>query len=568
MYTKMLLGLLVTAAVCAPVAVSAQQGGRALSRRADAIVAEHATAGHPGCAVGVYQDGRTLYEGAYGLANLQHSVPIDPQNTVFDVGSVSKQFTAASILLLVQDGELALEDDIRRYLPEIPDYGHVITIDHLLHHTSGLRDYPALRWMAGESWWSYTSEQDGLDLIANQRGLNFSPGSKYTYSNTNYILLALIVRRVSGKTLAEFAHERIFAPLGMTRTYFEDTLGRVTPHRASGYSLRSDGAFEARSTRWTEYGDSDVQTTLPDLARWQRNFDVPTVGGAWLIQQLEQNGALDDGTSIEYARGLEVYGEGAGYHGLRTVVHNGGVWDGFRATVMRLTRDKFSTVVLCNSDDGDPGGLRDQIADLFMGDRLPAMPEEAASTPSPAPDAVRPISEVPSNLLGTYWNREDITTRRIEISDGKLWYVRSPESRSELALTADGQLLMLGVPGRTLIEPLPSSGGPQIIRVAGTAILQRVEPASTDASALDEYAGVYASPELGNGRIVFAVREGNLVPVASLEGITTLTPVFEDAFDVEGEALLVFQRDASGRVTSLTVDHLWARNIVFTRVSE
>ena len=149
MYTKMLLGLLVTAAVCAPVAVSAQQGGRALSRRADAIVAEHATAGHPGCAVGVYQDGRTLYEGAYGLANLQHSVPIDPQNTVFDVGSVSKQFTAASILLLVQDGELALEDDIRRYLPEIPDYGHVITIDHLLHHTSGLRDYLSLMALAG-----------------------------------------------------------------------------------------------------------------------------------------------------------------------------------------------------------------------------------------------------------------------------------------------------------------------------------------------------------------------------------------------------------------------------------
>jgi CubicO group peptidase (beta-lactamase class C family) len=569
MRTKILLGLLLPFVM--PLAASADQGGRATTRRADAIVTAHAKTGHPGCAVGIYQNGRTLYEGAYGLANLEHNVPIDPQNTVFGVGSVSKQFAAASVLLLAQDGKLKLDDDIRKYLPEMPDYGHVITIDHLLHHTSGLRDYTVLRWMKGESWWGYATEQDGLDLVTNQRGLNFSPGSKYTYSNTNYFLLALIVRRVSGKTLEDFARERIFAPLGMSHTTFSERLGQVTPHRASGYGLRSDGAFEARSTRWAEYGDSGVETTLSDLARWQRNFDEPKVGGAWLVQQLEQNGALNDGTSIEYARGVEVFGEGAGYHGLRTVVHNGGTWDGFRADVMRLTRDRLSSVVLCNSDDAEDelAGLRNQLVDLFMGDRLPAMPGQAARTPAPVPDSALPISETPSNLLGVYWNREDINVRRIEISEGKLWYVRSPKSRTELVPIENGQLQMLGVSTRTIIEPLPMEGGRQIVRVAGTTLLEKVAPVSSDVNALAVYAGAYASSELGGGRLVFAVRDGRLATVASLDGIETLTPVFKDAFDVDnGQALLVFQRDASGRVTSVIVDHLWARNMAFAREPE
>ena len=572
MHSKSLLALLVTILVSAPETVPAQRSPRASVRRASALVAKLASTGHPGCAVGVYQDGRTLYEGAYGLANLEHGVPINPRHTVFDVGSVSKQFTAASILLLVQDGKLSLADDIRRYMPEMPDVGHVITIDNLLHHTSGLRDYPAMRWMMGRTWWDYETEQESLDLIARQRGLNFTPGSKHTYSNTNYILLAQIVRRVSGKSLAAFAHDRVFAPLGMAHTYFEDTLGRVTPHRAAGYAQLSHGVFEARSSRVVAYGSGGLQTTVSDLARWQGNFDVPRVGGAWLVQQLEQTGVLNDGTRIDYARGLEVYEQDAGYHGLRTVLHNGGTWDGFRATAMRLTRDRLSTIVLCNSDAGDPGRLRDELTDLFIADRRPA---EAFVAPTPAPEAAQgahlPVSDVPARLLGTYWNREDITVRRIEISDGKLWYVRGPESRSELALLADGTLQMLGVPSRTIIEPLPANGGPQLVRVTSSppVILQHVEPSSTDARALAEYVGVYKSSEISDGRIVLALRDGQLVPVGSLEGSSKLTPVFRDAFqldiDAEGGLLLLFQRDASGHVTSLTVDHLWARNIVFMR---
>ncbi len=575
MRTKERLGLWLSAIVYACMATTSNQGADARARetarsRADAVLAGFATPGHPGCAVGVYQDGRVIYEGAYGLANLEHGVPIDPQLTVFDLASVSKQFAAASILLLAHDGKLALDDDIRRYLPEIPDYGHVITIDHLLHQTSGLRDFTALRWMMGSSRWDYTAGQDTLALIANQRGLNFSPGSKYAYSNTNYFLLAQIVHRASGQTLAEFAHERIFAPLGMDHTYFSDDLGRVTPHHASGCALTRDGAFETRTPHAMEYGHSGVQSTVSDLARWQRNFDEPTVGGAWLVQQLEQRGVLTDGTRIEYARGVEVFDEGSGYQGLRTVVHGGATWDGFRSDLMRLTGDRFSIAVLCNSDAQAPFEVRNPLVDIFMEGRFPDLPQPAETYPEPDPNTLAPIGDVPSNMIGLYWNREDLTTRRIELSDGKLWYVRSPDSRSQLIPIGNGQFHMLGRPIRTIVELLPLNGGPQVLRVVGgaTTTLEHVEPFSTAANALSEYAGVYTNPELGNGRIVLAVSDGRLVPVASLEEIVALNPIFRDAFDVEGEALMVFQRDASGRVTSLVLDHERARNIVFTRVSE
>lgn len=539
--------------------------------RADALLKENEKPGHPGCAVGVYQDGHTLYEGAYGLANLEHGVPIDPQRTVFNIASVSKQFTAASILLLVQDGKLKLDDDIRKYLPEIPDYGHTITIDHLLHHTSGLRDYTELWWMSGKSWWDYADDRDALKTISGQSALDFTPGSKFGYSNTGYFLMSLIVRKASGKTLAAFAEERIFSPLGMKNTYFEDALGRVTPHIASGYALENDSVFQARSTGWTPNGDSDVHTTVGDLAKWQRNFDEPKVGGAWLIQQLEHKGVLNDGTVIEYARGLQIYDKG--YRGIRTVRHEGGTWDGYRSDLMRLPSEKFSIAVLCNSDNANPIALGNQLADIHMEGKFPRPAQDSAvdRKPEPAPKSSSPISEDHLKLLGVYWNREDMTIRRIERSDGKVWYVRSPESRSELAPIENGQFLMLGVQTRVVIKPMSSENGRNLVQVVSDtpAILEKMEPFATDANALDEFAGEYASHELNDVRWAFAVKDGKLVLLPPPYELETLNPVFKDAFlDGYGGVLLVFQRDDSGRVTSLLVDTTRVRNMSFSRVFE
>jgi CubicO group peptidase (beta-lactamase class C family) len=571
MRMKSLHILLLSAMVNAPVSATEADQHMDAKTRANALLAGFNKPDSPGCAVGVYQNGNVVYEGAFGLANLEHRIPIDPQRTVFGIGSVSKQFTAASILLLAQDGKLKLDDDIRKYLPEIPDYGHTITIDQLLHHTSGVRDYTDLWWMTGRSYWDYTSDQDGLKLLSHQTALNFTPWSKYAYSNSGYFLLSLIVQRVSGKTLAEFAHERFFSPLEMKNTYFEDALGRVTPHRASGYTPQGDNAFEVRKTGWTLYGDTGVQTTLGDLAKWQRNFDEPKVGGAWLIEQFERKGVLSNGNEISYARGIEVYDKG--YRGLRTVMHNGATWEGYRASLMRFPSEKLSVAVLCNSaDEGVTIKLRDQLADLYMEDKFPKPAEQAAENqkPEPARKAASP-NAAHSKLLGLYWNREDINIRRIEHSGGKWWYVRSPESRSELAPIENGQLQMLGVSTRVVITPMPSEDGRQRVQVVSEtpAILEKVEPASSDAKTLNDYAGIYTHPEADGARWSFKVKDGKLTLPAPPEGIETLTPVFKDAFqDSHWGVLFVFQRDVSGHVTSLLVDTERLRNMVFTRVSE
>jgi CubicO group peptidase (beta-lactamase class C family) len=573
MHMKLLPMLLLSAIVHTPLSAAETDQSIDAKSRADAVLKEYDKPGYPGCAVGVYQNGNVVYEGAYGLANLEHSVPIDPQRTVFDIGSVSKQFTAASILLLAQDGKLKLDDDIRKYLPEVHDYGHTITINHLLHHTSGLRDYTVLWWMSGKSWWDYASDKDALKLLSRQSALDFTPGSKYAYSNTGYFLMSLIVQKASGKTLANFAHERIFSPLDMKSTYFDDTLGRVTPHHASGYAPQGVNAFQVRKTDWMPYGDGGVKTTVGDLAKWQRNFDEPKVGGAWLIQQLEQKGVLNNGKEIEYARGLEVYDDG--YRGIRTVLHSGGTWDGYRSNLMRLPGEKFSVVVLCNWSDADTRKLRDQLADIYMEGKFPRPTEDAAADrkpePTPTPKTSFSIKAAHAKLLGTYWNREDMTIRRIERSGGKLWYVRSPESRSELAPIENGQLQMLGVSTRVVITPMPSEDGRQIVQVVSQtpAILEKVEPASSSTKALNDFAGIYTRPELDGVRWTFEIKDGKLNLLPPPDGLETLNPVFKDAFlDGDGEVVFVFQRDASGRVASLLVDTNRVRNMVFTRVSE
>jgi CubicO group peptidase (beta-lactamase class C family) len=561
--------LMLAMITCRPSDALAQHTQTAQTRAADSVMAGYAKPNAPGCAVGAYQDGKRLYEGAFGLANLEHTVPIDPGRSVFEVGSVSKQFTAASTLLLVQEGKLRLDDDIRRYLPELPDYGRVITIDHLLHHTSGLRDYLDLIWVKGTSRWTHITEQEVLDLVANQRTLNFTPGNKYTYSNTGYMLLSVIVRRVSGKSLAVFANERIFMPLGMRETSFTEVLGRVTPHLAYGYVSTGDSSFEARSDRVMVYGDSKVRTTLGDLARWQRNFDEPKVGGAELIRQLEEHAVLNGGTRVDYGRGLFVSDAGSGYHGARTVSHSGGTWDGYRADVTRLADHKFSTVVLCNWPDDRIFAVRNDITNIFTAGTLPAPPRAVVTAQDTAvtPAASASVKDLSAGVVGTYWNREDILVRRIELHDGKVWYVRSPESRTELAPLANGQWQMRGVGTRTVVEPVASAKGPRIVRVVGstTSIMQKVEPFSRDL--LHEYAGAYASSELGNARLVFVVKDRQLILQTPIEGIDSLVPAFKDAlFNSDGDALFVFQRNAAGRVTSLLVDTNRSRDMMFTRV--
>jgi CubicO group peptidase (beta-lactamase class C family) len=246
----------------------------------------------PGAVIAIIKDGAIIYSRGYGMANLDYGMPNTP-STVFHLASVSKQFTAFAIYLSAQDGKLSLDDDIRKYLPELHDFGKRITIRHLLHHTSGLRDQWNLLALAGWRLEDVIRAEDVLDLIWRQKELNFDPGSAYLYSNTGYTLLGLIVERVSGKPLSEFAQERIFRPLGMAHTHFQNGYGTIVKDRAYSYERTGHGGYEYVALSYSTVGPSSLFSTVGDLALWDQNFYTGQIGGKLLIAEMEAPGRVE-----------------------------------------------------------------------------------------------------------------------------------------------------------------------------------------------------------------------------------------------------------------------------------
>src|SRR5712675_2502127 len=335
------------------------------AKAADEVFADLTKSGSPGCALAVARGGKIIYEKGYGRANIEDDVEITPR-TVFDIGSTSKQFTAASILLLEKQGKLSVQDDIRKYLPEIPDYGHRITILHLLNHTSGLRDYLALFELAGMNIDSVTTDQDALAILARQKGLNFEPGSDWLYSNSGFFLLSVIVKRASGKTLREFATENIFEPLQMKQTIFRDEHTLLLANRALAYDPKDAGAGYTLDVSYFEQtGDGAVHTSVEDLLKWDENFYSGKVGGKDFLDEIQEPGKLNNGKTLDYAKGLF----GGKYRGLRFVDH-GGSWGGYRAQLLRFPDEHFSVACLCNVANASPDKRSHQIADVFLASEM------------------------------------------------------------------------------------------------------------------------------------------------------------------------------------------------------
>ena len=296
---RLALSALVAAGLAA-VASAQAPAPPALANEVDKIFSPFTPDG-PGCAVAVYQNAKITLAKGYGSANLEYGVPISP-TTPFIVGSVSKQFTAAAIALLIEEKRIALTDDVRKYVPELADYGTPITIDHLVHHTSGLRDWWELVGVAGLRHDDTYTVQDVLDMTARQHGLNFKPGERYLYSNTGYIVLGIVVQRVAGKSLREFAADRIFGPLMMADSHYQDDHTQPVRGRAYAYSPADGGRYTINVWNNDLVGQGGVMTTVLDLAKWDENFYSGAVGGpAFLLRQLER-GKLNAGTQIAYLR--------------------------------------------------------------------------------------------------------------------------------------------------------------------------------------------------------------------------------------------------------------------------
>lgn len=383
----------------------------------DALFADRDRPGHPGCALAVAGNGTLIYTRGYGYANLDYDIPVTPQ-TVFDVGSVTKQFVAASLTMLAQDGKLSLDDDVRRWLPELPEYGSPITLQHMIWHTSGLRDYLNLFPLAGRTHYYPISHPQILDMMSRQRALIFPPGDQYAYSNTAYMLLAQVIERAGGQTLGEFTKARIFGPLGMSGSLMYDDYEKIIPRRATGYDVGDDGRVrQVHNYNFDVAGDGQMYTTVEDLLRWD-DYLHGAAKPAILAQMLTE-GHLNNGEPTGYAQGIEL-GE---YRGQRTLQHTGSSW-GSRSVLMRFVDPALSIAIACNDGNSDPLRLAQQVADHYLADQLG--PDEAPESDEGGDDtgaAPQPFDLASSRLAGytgVFFSEELDATYRLTVENGGL----------------------------------------------------------------------------------------------------------------------------------------------------
>ena len=502
-----LLILLLTVTSALSRAAGAQAGPVAadptIPRVLDSLFAPWRGTDGPGCAVGVSWRGHPVYTRVYGMANLETGTPIRPSSR-FDIASVSKQFTAMAILLLARDGRLSIDDDIRKYVPEIPNYGTPVTIRHLLAHTSGLRDPLDLLYLArgayltpGRDETGPVTEADFLDIQSRQKALNSAPGAEYRYNNGGYMLLGLIVSRVTGTPLRVFAEERIFRPLGMASTSVGDDIAVLVPERATGYRS-APGGWQLAPPRVFPPGASTVFATVGDLLRWAANFDRPVVGDRPMFDAMHTRGVLTNGDSTDYGFGTQI----GRYRGASVPNHSGG-GGGYQAFLGRFPEHGLAIAIACNASSAGAISLFLRVADAIIGDSL--APVAAAAPPAAAAqDAVTLPAATLERRVGTYLQPTTQDLVQLRMRDGRLVFADNPNTWSSVSSPGGALLAALSadrfvLPTREIVFAPGDHSGFELSRRDGRGRpipYAWMPPATVSPAALAAYAGEYCSEEL------------------------------------------------------------------------
>jgi len=542
--------------------VRAEQGREpaapSIERRIDGIFERWTRPGMPGCAVGVARFGQVLYTRGYGLANLEYGVPIKP-DTIFESGSVAKQFTAAAVALLAIDGKLSRQDAVRKYVPELPEFGVPITIQHLLNHTSGLRSqWPMLTLAGRPPGLAVHTVPEILELVSGYRELNFKPGDEFLYNNTAFTLLGVVVQRVSGKSLDAFTQERLFRPLGMGRTAWREDFSKVVRDRATAYRAAAGGEFRTNMSFTNVIGNGGLLTTVGDLLKWNANLDRPNVGGQAMVDELQRRGRLNDNSQIDYAQGLYV----TEYRGVREVSH-GGSTAGYQTFLGRWPDERLSVAILCNTTGTSPEAYAHQVVDLLLDGRLAQRAAvKTIAVPAGTLDA----------LAGTY--REPATDAVMRVSpgaDGKTLrmggQIVAPSAVGVLSNADGSRTFTASVPGTTP-EAWPAAGSsPRVVERAPNAkprTWQWQAPFSPSVGELQAYAGDYSCDELGV-TYTFYVDGPQLRLRFRPAQRVALVPAYLDAFEGDGNVYR-FTRDAGGAVTGLQIYAGRVRHLGFVRL--
>jgi CubicO group peptidase (beta-lactamase class C family) len=501
----------------------------------------------PGCSLAVIQDGEIIYKRGYGMADLERNVPLSPAS-VFDIGSMGKQFTAMLIAILARQGALALDDSLLKYFPEMPAYVQPVTLRHLIHHTSGIRDYTTLMYFSGMRFENFYYEEEFLDLIFRQKELNYPPGDEFLYSNTNYLLLGVIAKRITGKSLPALLQAHILDPLGMRATSFNDDAGRIIPNRAIGYSPRESGYCNDMSFNGG-FGDGVILSSVEDLFLWDQNFyhNILGGGGDELIQEILTPGVLNNGEQLGYAFGLGV----GKYKGLTRIGHAGG-WAGYRSDLIRFPEQRFSVICLANLGSIAPWFLTEKVADIYLADSYAKEEQPAAQKTAGYIDLTPAEAQ---NLTGVFYDEVHGDLLTLLAQDGKIlgdgYGMRFP-----LAATHPTRIQALETPFGITIEfedPQPGSAPAIQVKIGREkpAQYQKITVIPTPPAQFAGYAGVYASEEL-HAVLTIQLDGEQLRLRRGYSAAEALEPVTRDFFQA-GELHFHFERDEHNRICAFTL---------------
>lgn len=516
----------------------------------------------PGAAVAIVKDGAIIYKKGYGIANLEYDIPITP-TSIFHIASISKQFTVFSLLLLEKQGKLSLDDDIRKYIPEVPDFGKTITLKHLASHTSGLRDQWNLLSMAGWRMDDVITKEHVLKLVSKQKELNFNPGDEYAYCNTGFTLLAEVVARISDMSFAEFTKANIFEPLKMNNTLFYDDHEKIVKNRAYSYSSGSNG-YKKSVLNYANVGATSLFTTVEDLSLWSMNFSNVTVGDSTIINNMNTLAILNNGKTFGGALGQFV----GKYKGLNEIQH-GGADAGYRSYLTRFPDENLTVVVFSNSAEFNSGRMAHKVVDIYLKDRIKIeLKKEEAKVESNSKAVT-----IDENVLSTYVGDFELQPGfiiSISLNKGQLSALATGQSEVLLTQISTTEFKVEGVKAK--IEFIPNAGK-NIERIKlhqGGQIMEapRVDAFDKTSVNLSDFSGEYYSEELST-TYSFTIVNDSLVAKHSRLSDFNLNPIKDDTFN--GEAWffgqVVFIRDKNNMITGYKVSNGRVRNLYFEKVN-
>ncbi|WP_196140739.1 serine hydrolase [Aliikangiella sp. G2MR2-5] len=530
------------------------------SKEIDKLFSEWDKPDTPGGALGIIQNGKLIYSRGYGMANLDYDIANSPK-TVFRIASTSKQFTAASIILLVQKGKLGLDDPLTDFFPEFPDYARQITIRHLLHHTSGIRDYLTLSYLSGLDENDHYTDKEIMKWLINQKTNNFKPGENFLYSNSGYWLLGKIVEKVTGRSMAEFAENEIFKPLKMNNTHFHNDHTMIVKNRASGYSPLQDGSFKIDMTTLDMIGDGGVFTTIEDMKKWDDASYQSDILNKDFWTMMETTGKLNNGAAIEYSAGLGV----REFYGLKMISH-GGAFVGYRANYIRFPQEKFTIVILANRSDARVDQKALQIVDLFLKDKF-QKPESRKKVDSVKSEALKLSEKELKQWQGDYWYPALNFSRSIVFKDNALFYQRGsddgdrlvPIAKNQFTMESNDRVIITFSMNKDKVAAFSFKYGGELPDIA-----TRYESVNYDSEEFGAFSGRFYSEELDT-TYDLKLQDNKLSIFINGEKFSTLRSIMTDLLTDDKFGTFSFNRGSDGAIKSFTLAAGRVKNMVFLK---